>query len=867
MPYHRPLSVISSGHHRPAGRLIGRERQLALLDDLVDGLFAGRAARAGVSGAAGTGRTALLRHVLATARERGAVAGLASCSPVETGIPFSTASQLVAALHSPARFADLATECFAGPCDATVPLLCDVFAELAADGPLVLAIDDLQWADAWSLRCFAAIAARPGPVLLVAAAHGPLVRYLGDGPGTQLDLPPLTEAETAALLREIPGAPGGAAFTTAALSIAAGRPAVLREIVTRWSTDGRPPEPEQVPHLVRIGRAVTSARAARLRRGLPPDALALLRAMSVSTSDVMLAGRLAGLPETTVAGALEPLVASGLVTAGRPAEPHLAAEVLAELDAGARGDLHRRAAELAHGTGAGATVAADLLCAAPAVGEPWARTVLVEAAEQWSLQGRTSAAADALRRVLLEPLEPVERAALLLRLASMEVTRDPEAADGRLRRILAEPELGTLPAAVTAADLLLARGNVETTRRAVAELRGRALVSTVESDVADALAASTVDSDLVALGRIAEEEAAVDPVMPVAPLLRTTRPGGPAEAGAEAWWLATRGEDRRRVLDLAQQALIVREDAPLMPRIAACRALLCCDELEAAAEGLTAVAAAARRRDAKAAAAQALLHRAVVNLRRNRPDDALHDLTAAGRELPVRCWHPALVPAYLAVEISAHLKLGRTERARRLAAEPLPRGGEHTAGQAFLLYARAELALAADELEAALAAARECGRILRSRQWVNPMLCPWRTIAGFASRSLGDGAAAAALSAEELSLAGYWGTDGAFDALRERAVAELRRSVPAQRKPAEPVPEPVLPPGRRFEPRRPEVLSPAEQDVAALAARGLPNREIARELSIALRTVELRLTKVYRKLGLKGRSALTERWATWTLGD
>jgi DNA-binding CsgD family transcriptional regulator len=973
--------------------LIGRERQLALLDDLVDGLLAGRPARAGISGAAGTGRTALLRRVLATARERGAVAGLASCSPVETGIPFSTASQLVAALHPPARFADLATECFAGPCDGTVPLLCDVFAELAADGPLVLAIDDLQWADAWSLRCFAAMAARPGPILLIAAAHGPLSRYLGDGPATQLDLPPLTEADAAALLREMPGDPGGAAFTTAVLSIAAGRPAVLRDIVARWTSDGRPPEPEQVPHLVRIGRAVTSARAARVRRGLPPDALALLRAMSVSTLDVVLAGRLAGLPETAVAGALEPLVASGLVAAGRPAEPHSAAEVLAELDADARGDLHRRAAELAHGTGAGATVAADLLCAAPAVGEPWARTVLVEAAEQWFLQGRTSAAAEALRRVLLEPLEPAERAALLLRLASMEVTQDPDAADGRLRRILADPELSTRPAAVTAADLLLARGDVETTRRAVSELRNRSAAllreehtwpgdtgdtaatpespvwstvdagrrdqamgqvgtgspvdadrrdqpmgqvgtgssvdagrraqtigqggtgspvdlgqpdqalcrgsaagrrdqatgqrgtgspavadsltpSTVDTDARDRAAgtggphrSSTVDSDLVALGRIAEEEAAVDPDMPVAPLLWRSRPGGPAEAGAEAWWLATRGEDRRRALDLAGQALIVREDAPLMPRVAACRALLCCDEPESAAEGLTAVAAAARRRDAKAAAAQALLHRAVVALRRNRPDDALHDLTAAGRELPVRCWHPALVPAYLAVEISAHLKLGRTERARRLAAEPLPRGGEHTAGQAFLLYARAELALAADELEAALAAARECGRILRSRQWVNPMLAPWRTLAGFALRSLGDAAAAAELSAEELALAGYWGTDAAFDALRERAVAELRRSVPAQRRPIEPVPEPVLPPGRRFEPRRPEVLSPAEQDVAALAARGLPNREIARELSIALRTVELRLTKVYRKLGLKGRPALTERWATWTLGD
>jgi DNA-binding CsgD family transcriptional regulator len=760
-----------------------------------------------------------------------------------------------------------------------------------------------------------------------------LSRYLGDddpGPGTrhQLDLPPLTEADTAALLQEMLGDPGGAAFTAAVLRTAAGRPAVLRDIVARWTSDGRSPEPEQVPHLMRIGRAVTSARAARVRRGLPPDALALLRAMSVSALDVVLAGRLAGLPETAVAGALEPLVASGLVAAGRPAEPHLAAEVLAELADKERADLHLRAAELAHRGGAGAAVAAELLRTAPPAGEPWARAVLGEAAEQWLLQGNPTAAAEALRRALAEPAAPRDRAALLIRLASVTVRQDPDRADRELLRVLTEPELSGLRAALTAADLVLARGDVETIRRVVAELgspgvgspggseaefAGVAAVgfpgvaavgspATREAEVPSATAAdspatpeprfpgaasvgspaappapangtqtrpphraSTVDPAMTALGRIAAEEAAIDPVAPLA----TLPPAGPglleaAEAGAEAFRLATRGEDRRQVLDLAERALIVREDAPLVPRIAACRALLCCHSLDSAAEGLTAVAAAARRRDAHAAASQALLQRAAVALRRNRPDDALRDLAAAERELPVRCWHPAAVPAYLAVEIGTHLRLGRLEHARHLAGEPLPRGGEHPVAQAFLLHARAELALAGDDPGAALAMARECGRVLRSRGWVNPMLAPWRATAGLALRRLGDSEAAMALLAEELALAERWGTGEALESLREHAAADLRRAVPAPRRPADPVAGP--PAGQRFAPHRPDALSPAERDVAGLAARGLPNREIARELSIALRTVELRLTKVYRKLGLKGRAALTDHWPTRTPG-
>ncbi|HEY0280076.1 MAG TPA: AAA family ATPase [Solirubrobacterales bacterium] len=58
-------------------------------------------------------------------------------------------------------------------------------------------------------------------------------------------------------------------------------------------------------------------------------------------------------------------------------------------------------------------------------------------------------------------------------------------------------------------------------------------------------------------------------------------------------------------------------------------------------------------------------------------------------------------------------------------------------------------------------------------------------------------------------------------------------------------------------------LTPAEERTATLAASGLTNREIAAELFVSEKTVEVTLTRVYRKLGIRSRAQL----GGWAAGN
>lgn len=65
-------------------------------------------------------------------------------------------------------------------------------------------------------------------------------------------------------------------------------------------------------------------------------------------------------------------------------------------------------------------------------------------------------------------------------------------------------------------------------------------------------------------------------------------------------------------------------------------------------------------------------------------------------------------------------------------------------------------------------------------------------------------------------------------------------------------------PGRRRQAS--DVLTSSEERIATLVARGHPNRGVAAELFVSVKTVELTLTRVYDKLGVRSRAELAARF-------
>ncbi|MBQ1100921.1 AAA family ATPase [Streptomyces sp. b94] len=759
--------------------LLERDREQAVLSAVIGELRSGRPALVTVTGEPGLGQNELLRWAAGQAKDRGVHVLGARATPAEHELRYGVASQLLAPEDR-----DMASRLFVAPQrPGGLPGLNHLLTA-CRDRPTLLVVHDVQWLDPASLRWLEALARRLPrvPVALLTSTTGTAIDRPEWSVGTpltglastiELALPPLTASGVAAAVRAVCG-PGDAVFTESLADTTRGVPAVVHEVLHRFTRTGLAPRAEHIEHLRALTAEVVGDHAARALSELrDPVAVDVLRALAVCGDllDFPLVCTLVGphpVPETRLRATLR---ASGLLTArgGSPCghDAVVRARILEEMPAADRADLYARAARLAQRVAVADQGIAELLLRARPVGAAWAVDTLRRGFTAALRSGRRDRATAYLARALDEPLRAEERGSVELQLASVQMVTAPLAAERRLHGLIrsADTRAGLRSQAV---DLCILGGDTRAARLA------QPAAPATPGTAAAARAPGSADNDatvserheLIALLRVARflrhDETCLD-VHPAPALPRHSH--SPAVAGVRAWEQAVAGvhpEASRRLARAAFAPDPSGRPALVTPRLFACRALFLTDDGDEAEAHLATLLNEAHRQRAAIAIAHVLAVRADLHIRHGRPDAAARDLAAAETELPLARLHPLFVPYWASLNLVADLLNGRADRAREIAARPVPALAEECATSAYLLFARGVLARSEDDPHRARAYFRASGRWMLHYGCVNPAVLPWRSLAAEAAHALGDDAEALHLCREELRLAARWGTRSAL---------------------------------------------------------------------------------------------------------
>ncbi|HWM96291.1 MAG TPA: AAA family ATPase, partial [Streptosporangiaceae bacterium] len=306
-------------------------------------------------------------------------------------------------------------------------------ANLAAERPLALVVDDAHWADGASLRFVAFLLPRleelPAAVLLAgrpaeAGQSQELLAALMMDPATEVvTVAPLTTRGVATLVAAGLGVEPEPQFAAACWEATGGTPFLVRTLVEALQEEGVAPVTSSAAKVQNIATA-TLGRWAMLRLArLGSDAADLAQAVAVlERAELDQAARLAGLAPHNGARAVQLLVRAGVFDEAPLcfAHPILRAAVYREMAVTERAEAHGRAARLlAEAHASPARVAEHLLATAPA-GDAWVVEQLRAAAWEATARGAPESAGAYLRRALTEPPPPEVRADLLLELGVAE---------------------------------------------------------------------------------------------------------------------------------------------------------------------------------------------------------------------------------------------------------------------------------------------------------------------------------------------------------------------------------------------------------------------------------------------------------------
>ena len=746
---------------------------------------------------------------------------------------------------------------------------------------------------------------------------------LGEPHGLALRPRPLGPAAAEALVQaRLPGA--APAFCVACHAATGGNPFHLHALIASIVTEGAVPDATAAASLERFGPEAIARAVDRQLERLPEGARELARGVAVLGEGPALreAAAVADLEPAHAAVLSDRLRTAGLLAPAARLEfahPILRSAVAAGLGPAERRLWHGRAARILRADGADAErVALQLLEAEPAA-DPEAVEALRAAARAATSRGTPETAAPYLRRALAEPPDDRTRPQVLLELGLALAAYRHHDAPALLREaidLIPDPPTRGAAGLRAARALALAALYADEVELCRATLAGAA---DMPPDTVARLEAELIGMAMTRAATLPEARERVSRsrlAPPSVPLWRITA------AAIDTFDARPARESVALVRPLLSEAALAGERESLLVSVVLTLVLIWNDELDAATTAADSQLAAARPRGWASAVANGSFLRGMTQLRRGNVAEAETDLRYAfGFKLTVS------PPDSLAWALAPFVDALRERDALDAADEALDAGSAGVLTPDLLVFpqvheARARLRLAQRRPREALADARAAGASFAELKIEGPGVNTWRLCAAEALVALGERSEAATLAGEQLALAERLGAPGplgaalravALSAPRAAALAPLERAVavlaPSQaqlehlhalcdlgaalrrRSRHEAARAPLrraldladragavrIAARARAElrdtgarPRRAalsgrDALTPAERRVAALAAGGHTNRQIAQQLFVTQRTVETHLTHAFAKLDVTSRDGLPV--ALWPAGD
>jgi DNA-binding CsgD family transcriptional regulator len=896
---------------RGAGGFVGRGAELAVMREQLELVRRGQFRLVLIEGEPGIGKTRLVRHFLG---EIAADVVEATGDEAESDFAYGVVEQLVKNVAElPPLLAGLPADRSCDPLAVGAELV-NVVGALEREAPLVVLVDDAQWADAASMQAltFAVRRLDVDPILALVVARNDdrlpegLRRIVTGERGTRVRLQGLDSEELAHLAAAVgvPGLPRRAAERLARHTD--GHPLHARTLIEELGADGLVgsidaslPAPRSYAVLV-LARLATCS----------DDARSLVTATSVlgDTTSLGDAARVAA--NSAPLDALEEAVSAGLLEVDqarlvRFPHPLLRAAVYHDLGAGRRAELHRRAAEL------GGTAALDHRLAAAGADDDELSADLEADGHRLVTKGLRGAAARRFESAARISTHPARRDALVLDALEVGLESGDLAAVGSLanevlglaestQRSYALGLLALLRGEVPDAEALLnaawdrARQHGESRYAALAsgllaqlaslddrfdvgiEWAERCLGTGVERHLtADALASWV--GVLGATGRADTALAAVADIDPDGPLDARALAGLQARGCTRLWTDDLRGarHDLSAVVRESRRQPVSRASMIALGYLAEAEFRLGAWDDSVSHSSL----AMSLTRDSGQVWLDGFVHAHAVWVLAARGDWATaHEHARAAQSLGMR-WALGCIGA-----ASAHLAFCQQQHeavvtaVQPLISHPVREGLDEPGVHRWReVYVDALISLdRLEEAEAVLAPFEKLATLRRRRSCLASIACARGRIAARRGdkRKARSHFLAAVEHAEsvpapfELALAQEaFGRHLRRDGARRDAADQLCAAHAAYvRLGATPFVERAdkelagcgLAPTKRHAIDRTR-LTPQEQSVAHLVASGRTNRETASELIVSVKTVEYHLGNIYSKLGIRSRTELVGR--------